>query len=102
MRKKLISRKLVSVLVVALFVLSFAGAAVSQEAKGKEVKEVAGTISVIRPDIGKVAVMEKESGMIVTLTAGSDVNLKDFSVGDQVVVEYTPDMVIKSITKHGE
>ena len=101
MMKNNVSRKLVSVLVVALFMLSFAGTAVSKEAKGKELKEVAGTISVIRPDIGKVAVMEKESGMIVTLTAGSDVNLKDFSVGDQVVVEYTPDRVIRSITKHG-
>ena len=101
MMKKLTSRKLVSVLVVALFMLSFAGAAVSQEAKGEEAKEVAGTISVIRPDIGKVAVIERESGKIVTLTAGQDVDLKDFSVGDQVVVEYTPDRVIRSITKHG-
>ena len=101
MRKKLISRKLVSVLVVALFVLSFAGASVAQEAKGTEVKEMAGMISDIRPDIGKVLVVEKESGKAVTLTAGQDVDLKDFSAGDQVVVEYTPDMVIKSITKNG-
>jgi len=100
MMKKLTSRKLVSVLVVALFMLSFAGAAVSQEAKGTEVTKVAGAISAIKPDIGKVKVMEKESGKTVTLTAGSDVDLKDFSVGDQVVVKYTPDMVIRSITKN--
>ena len=100
MMKKLTSRKLVSVLVVALFMLSFAGAAVSQEAKGTEVTKVAGVIGAIRADTGKVAVTEKESGKTVTLTAGSDVDLKDFSVGDQVVVKYTPDMVIRSITKN--
>jgi len=102
MMKKLTSRKLVSVLVVALFMLSFAGAAVSQEARGEEAKEVAGTISAIRSDVGIVAVVEKESGKTVTLTADSDVDLKEFSVGDQVVVEYTRDMVIRSITKHGK
>jgi len=102
MMKKLTSRKLVSVLVVVLFLVSFAGAAFSQEAKGEEAKKVAGTIRAIRADIGEVAVVEKESGKAVTLTAGSDVDLKDFSVGDQVVVEYTPDGVIRSITKHGK
>jgi len=89
-----------SVLVVALFVLSFAGAAVSQEAKGTEVTKVAGALSAVNPDTGKVRVIERESGKTVTLTAGSDVALKDFGVSDQVVVEYTPrDMVIRSITK---
>jgi hypothetical protein len=101
MRKKLISRKLVSVLVVALFVLSFAGAAVSQEAKGTELTKVTGAISAVNPDAGKIIVIERESGKTVTLTAGQDVDLKDFSAGDQVVIEYTPDMVLRSITKHG-
>ena len=88
-----------SVLVVALFVLSFAGAAVSQEAKGTEVTKVAGALSAVNPDTGKVRVIERESGKTVTLTAGQDVDLKDFSAGDQVEVEYTPDMVIRSINK---
>jgi len=99
MMKKLTSRKLVSVLVVALFMLSFAGAAVSQESQGTEVIKVAGAISAVNPDIGKVRVIEKESGKTVTLTAGSDVDLKGFNVGDQVVVECTRDGVIRSITK---
>ena len=86
-------------LVVALFVLSFAGAAVSQEAKGTEVTKVAGALSAVNPDTGKVRVIERESGKTVTLTAGQDVDLKDFSAGDQVEVEYTPDMVIRSINK---
>ena len=112
MMKKFTSRKLVSMLVVALFMLSFAGVAVSQEAQeteavsqesqGTEVIEViemAGMISDIMPDIGKVIVVEKESGKAVTLTAGPDVDIKDFNVGDHVVVEYTHDMVIRSINK---
>jgi hypothetical protein len=109
MMKTLTSRKLVSMLVVALFMLFFAGAAVSQEAQETEavsqeaqeteVNEMAGMISDIMPDIGKVIVVEKESGKAVTLTAGPDVDLKDFNVGDHVVVEYTHDMVIRSINK---
>jgi hypothetical protein len=99
MMKKVTSRKLVSMLVVALFMLFFAGAAVSQGSQGTEVKKMAGMISDIRLDIGKVAVVEKESGKVVTLTAGPDVDLKDFNVGDHVVVEYTHDMVIRSINK---
>ncbi|MBE9541093.1 MAG: hypothetical protein IMF01_02145, partial [Proteobacteria bacterium] len=76
MMKKVTSRKLVSMLVVALFVLFFAGAAVSQGSQGTEVNKMAGMISDIRLDIGKVAVVEKESGKVVTLTAGPDVDLK--------------------------
>ncbi|MDO9529368.1 MAG: hypothetical protein Q7J27_09435 [Syntrophales bacterium] len=94
MMKKLTSRKLVSVLVVVLFLVSFAGAAVSQESQGP----ITGKIIAIFADTGRVSVQD-ESGKMYTLTAGSDVDLKDFSVGDQVVVEYTPDGVIRSITK---
>jgi len=99
MMKKLTSRKLVSILVVALFMLFFAGAAVSQESQGTEVKEMAGMISDIRPDIRQVTVLEKESGKAASLTAGPNVDLKNFNVGDHVVVEYTHDMVIRSINK---
>jgi hypothetical protein len=107
MMKKLTSRKLVSMLVVALFMLSFAGIAVSQESQETkavsqesqetEVKKMTGMISDIMPDIGQIIVVEKESGEAVTLTAGPDVDLKNFNVGDHVVVECTPDMVIISI-----
>jgi len=99
MMRKLTSRKLVSMLVVALFMLFFAGGAVSQELQASEVKEMAGMISDIRPDIGQVTVVEKESGKAVTLTAGPDVDLKDFNMDDHVVVEYTHEMVIRSINK---
>ena len=92
------SRKLVSMLVVALFMISFAGLAVSQESQGTEVEKVTGIISAISPDTGRVLIKDAY-GREITLTAGSGVDLEDFSVGDQVVVEHTRDMVIKSITK---
>ncbi len=101
-------------LVVALFMLSFAGIAVSQESQETEVisqesqetevekMTTTGMISDIMPDIGQIIVVEKESGKAVTLTAGPDVDLKNFNVGDHVVVECTSDMVVISINKQTE
>ena len=66
-------RKLASMLVIALFVISFAGVAVSQEAQ--ETMVLKGTIISINADTGKVGVQD-ESGNIMTLTAGSDTDLK--------------------------
>ena len=114
MMKKLTSRKLFSMLVVALFMLSFAGIAVSQESQETEVVSqesqetevkkmtTTGMISDIMPDIGQIIVVDKESGNAVTLTAGPDVNIKNFNVGDHVVVECTSDMVVISINKQTE
>ena len=107
MIKKLTSRKFVATLVVATFMLSFAGIAVSQEAAktvvSQEVQEVAvekitGMISDIVPDIGQVTVVEKDSDKTVILTAGPDVDLRNFNVGDHVVVEYSQNIII-SINK---
>jgi hypothetical protein len=102
MMKKLTSRKLVSMLVVTLFMISFAGIAVSQESQETEVKKMTGMISDIWPDIGQIILVEKESGKVVTLTASPDVDLKNFNVGDHVVVEYTDAIVIRSINKQTE
>lgn len=97
MMKKVLSKRLTFMLIAAVFMLSFAGTAVSQTQQ-TDVAKVTGTIISIGPDSGKVTVKE-ESGRFVTLTAGPDVDLEDFSVGDQVVAEHTPDMVVRSITK---
>jgi P pilus assembly chaperone PapD len=95
MKKVIISRKLVSVMLVALFMLSFAGAAVSQESQGT----ITGTIIAIDADTGKVSVQD-ESGKQYTLTVGSDVDLETFSSGDKVKIDYsTGGVVITSITK---
>lgn len=69
-----------------------------QEPQGAEMIKVTGIISEISPDTGRVRIRDA-AGMAITLTAGLSVDLKDFSVDDQVVVEYTRDMVIKAITK---
>ncbi|MCK4487388.1 MAG: hypothetical protein KAU38_11580 [Desulfobacterales bacterium] len=89
-------RKLASMLVIALFVISFAGVAVSQEAQ--ETMVLKGTIISISADTGKVGVQD-ESGKVMSLTAGSDINLETLSGGDRVSIEYSSDGVIKSITK---
>ena len=115
MIKQLTSSKLVFMLVVAMFVLSFAGIAVSQESQPEaeavvvpqelqeaEVKKMAGMISDIMADLRQITVVEKESGTSATLTAGPDVDLTNFNVGDHVVVEYTGDMLIISINKQTE
>lgn len=70
----------------------------SQESQQTEVTKVTGVISAISPDTGQVEINDA-SGMAITLTAGLGIGIEDFSVGDQVVVEYTRDMVIKAITK---
>ena len=88
-------RKLVPVLVIALFMISFAGMAVSQEVQ--ETMTLKGTIISIGAD-RKVTVQD-ESEKMTTLTAGSDTDLKILSGGDRVSVEYSSDGVIKSITK---
>ncbi len=98
MMNKLISIRLVSMLVVALFMLSFAGVAVSQEAQEVAVEKITGMISDIMPDIGQITIVEKGADKTVILTAGPDVDLKNFNVGDHVVVEYSQNIVI-SINK---
>ncbi len=89
-------RKLASMLVIALFVISFAGAAVSQEAQ--ETMTLKGTVISISADTGKVGVQD-ESGNMTTLSAGSDTDLKTLSEGDRVSIEYSSDGVMKSITE---
>ena len=102
MMKKLTSMKLVPMLVIALFMFFFAGSAVAEESQEIEVKKMTGMISDIMPDIGNVTVVENESGNAVTLTAGTNVDLKSFNVGDHVMVEYSDEMTIISITKKTE
>jgi len=98
MMKRLVSTKVVSMLVVVLFAISFAGVAVSGEAqKAPETVVMKGTITAINAETAQVTVLA-ESGELVTL-AGLDVDLKDQNTGDQVIVEFDNDRVIKSITR---
>ena len=90
-------RKLASMLIIVLFVISFAGLAVSSETP-QETVTIKGTIVEISVGSGKVTV-KNETGKIVTLSAGSGIELATFSGGDQVIIEYSGDGDIKSITK---
>ena len=89
-------RKTASIMVIAMLVISFASIAVSQEAQ--ETMIVKGIIISVNTDIAKVG-LQDENGNIMTLTAGSEIDLKTLSKGDQVSVEHSSDWVIKSITK---
>lgn len=103
MMKKLVSSKLAFMLVTAIFMISFAGTAASQEVKGTKLTKVAGTISAVNPDSGEVTVIEKESGKAVTLTPGQDLNIKDIVVGSQVIIECDKSSgIIKSIIEQKE
>ncbi len=96
--KKLVSRKIVSILVVALFTISFAGVVLSEETQAvKEILVIKGTITSINHETAQVTVQD-ESGEIVTL-AGLDVDLKDQNAGDQVIIEYDNNNIIKAIAK---
>lgn len=85
-----------SMLVIALFVISFASVAISLEAQ--ETMIVKGTIISVNADIGKVGLQDAH-GNIMTLTADSGIDLKTLSKGDRVSVKHNIDWVIKSITK---
>ncbi len=90
-------RKLASMLVIVLFMVSFAGVAVSSEAP-QGTMMIKGTIVDINVGSGEVTV-KNETGKTVTLTAGSGIELATFRGGDQVTIEYSGDGDIKSITK---
>jgi hypothetical protein len=63
-----------------------------------EVKKIKGSIAIISPDIGQVIIKDR-SGREVFLCADMYLDLKGFGMGDNVLVEYTPDLFIKSIDR---
>ncbi|MDL1963278.1 MAG: hypothetical protein LWW98_02890 [Deltaproteobacteria bacterium] len=112
--KKLVSKKLLSILVVALFTICFCGVAIAEEtvdavgavaedavgAVAEEtgnVVEIKGAINNIVLDTGQVEVVE-ESGAILTVTATPDIDLTAFTEGDKVII-LCSDNIIKSIVK---
>jgi hypothetical protein len=93
--------KMLFVLVLVVMTFPFAVEAVSKETKGTEAIEIAkviGVIEEIAPATRKVTLKSADKETI-TLTAVSEEVLADLSTGNSVMVEYTSDMVIKSITK---
>ena len=93
--KKLVSKKLLTILVVALFMICCGGVAIAEETIN--VVKIKGVINNIILDTGQVEVLE-ESGKILIVTAAPDVDLKAFTEGDKVIIECI-DNIIKSIVK---
>jgi len=94
--KKGMLKKIVSVMVIALFMVSFAGVALSDDTE--KTATIKGTVVSI--DAGSSAVVVKdESGKMVTLTAGSTSDSTKLNAGDTATFVYGADMVIKSFTK---
>lgn len=94
--KKTMVKKIVSILIIGLFMISFAGTAISSETQ--ETTKIKGTIASIDAGTGKVEVID-ESGKMVNLKAGPEADIKKVSAKDKVTVEFDSNMVIKSITK---
>jgi hypothetical protein len=65
--------------------------------KGMTVK---GSIVAIDSDIGMVQVVD-DKGKTLTLNAGPETDLKTFQKGDEVMIEYDKDKVIKMMDKKG-
>ncbi len=94
--KKGIFKNLFLTLVVAMFVASFASVVMSVETQ--ESTTIKGTVVSINTDTGKVLV-KSESGDVLTLTAGSNIDLAMYNESDEVTVLTTYDGVIKTINK---
>ncbi len=101
--KKGIFKNLFLTLVVAMFVVSFASVVMSVETQEsttikESVTTIKGTVISINTDTGKVLI-KSESGDVLTLTAGSNIDLAMYNESDEVTVLTTYDGVIKTINK---
>jgi hypothetical protein len=101
MLKKTLSIFLRSHWLIAILVISVAGLAVTpfgQNTQSTQILE--GTI--INKNIGLVTVgSNKEPGQIVTLSTGPWTELLALRAGDQIIIEYSTDYIIQSISKQG-
>ncbi len=93
--EKRILRNLVSIGVISLFLITFAGVAVSGE-KAAESMTIKGEITSINADTGQVVVKD-ELGKMMDLQLGPE-QLKDLKEGDKVSIEALGGK-LKSITK---
>lgn len=91
-------KKQITILIISLIALSLASFTVSLAAE--KAMAVKGSIVAIDPDSGMVQVVD-ENGKTVTLNAGPETDLKTFQKGDEVMIEYDKDKVIKMMDKQG-
>lgn len=96
MLKKTLSILFITRLIIAVLIFAVVGVAATQAEK--ETRIMKGTI--INKNIGLVTVgSKKQIGQILTLTAGPRTDLIAFHAGDQIIIEYSTDYIIQSITK---
>lgn len=96
MLKKALSIFLISRWLIAIFVIAVAGVAVTPIEK--ETRILKGTI--INKNIGLVTVGSNEHpGQILTLSTGPKTELMAFQTGDLIIIEYSSDYIIQSISK---
>jgi hypothetical protein len=85
-------KKSASLLLIGLLVFSFVAVA-----SADQTQKITGTVLSVNADKGDLTVQD-ENGVMKTLAAGPDVDLKAFKEGDKVSVESDGDNVIKSIS----
>ena len=92
---------LVSRWLIAIFAISLAGVAATPfEKENHKTRIVMGTI--INRNIGLVTVGSQEHpGQILTLSTNSKTEQLPLRPGDQIIVEYSPDYIIRTIAKQG-
>lgn len=94
--KKRMLKKALSILAVALFVISLAGVAISHA--DQETTTIKGKIISIDAENSKIE-LQDEAGNTVSLATSPNTDMKDCSTGDQVSVECGSDGVVTVITK---
>ena len=101
MFKKILSILLVSRWLIAIFLISVAGVAVSPfEQENQNTRILQGTI--INKNIGLVTVGSHEHpGQVLTLSTDPQAKWLALRTGDYIIVEYSPDYVIQKISKQG-
>jgi len=96
MLKKPLSIFLASRLIIAVLIIAIVSFALTQTETETRILE--GTI--INKNIGLVTVGSKnQPGQILTLSAGPETDLIAFHTGDQILIEYNVDYIIRSISK---
>ncbi len=101
MLKKILFILLISRWLIVTFVISVAGLAVSPHQKEiPDTRILAGTV--INKNIGMVTVgSHGHPGQILTLTTGPQAEWLALRTGDRIIVEYSPDYIIQTISKRG-
>ncbi|MGD8668378.1 MAG: hypothetical protein PVI58_20420 [Desulfobacterales bacterium] len=101
MLKKTFSIILILRWLIAIFVISVAGvAAIPFERDIQKTRIAMGTV--IHKNIGLITVGSKEHpGQILTLSTNAKTERLALQPGDQIIVEYSPNYIIRSIAKQG-